>query len=328
MALGLPGAEAALSRVERLAGSPGWELPVLTYHRIAWEGSSSLDPAIRSADPETFEAHVTMLASERSMLSADDLLATRRSHRPLPPRAAMLTVDDAYVDFAEHAWPVLRRHRVPVTLFVPTAYPGEPDREFWWDRLHKALVATESDYVLTPIGRLALSSDQERADAHRRLCLAVRSMPHDDAMRWVDAVAAELGPVTPQRSVLDWGDLRRLVAEGVTIASHSRTHAMLDKVSSEQLVDELRGSRADLERELGGSPPMLCYPAGQASSEVEEAVADAGYEVAFSTREGINDLRHPNWLSLRRVDVGPRTTPNVLRLRMHRWTQPLTSALG
>ena len=50
-----------------------------------------------------------------------------------------MTFDDAYCDFADHAWPVFRRLGVPVTLFVATEYPDHPDRAYWWDRLHAGL---------------------------------------------------------------------------------------------------------------------------------------------------------------------------------------------
>ena len=40
--------------------------------------------------------------------------------------AVLVTFDDAYADFAEHAWPVLRAHGISPLLFVPTAFPGDP----------------------------------------------------------------------------------------------------------------------------------------------------------------------------------------------------------
>ncbi|MGH7448635.1 MAG: polysaccharide deacetylase family protein, partial [Longimicrobiales bacterium] len=35
-----------------------------------------------------------------------------------------ITFDDAFASFAQTAWPVLRDHRVPVTLYVPTDHVG------------------------------------------------------------------------------------------------------------------------------------------------------------------------------------------------------------
>jgi hypothetical protein len=44
--------------------------------------------------------------------------------------------------------------------------------------------------------------------------------------------------------------------------------------------------------------------------------AAAGYEIGFTTRRGVNDLRHVDWHQLDRVNVGPRTTTAVLRAQL------------
>ena len=39
-----------------------------------------------------------------------------------------LTFDDAFVNFRDEAWPVLREHGLPVTVFVPTDHAGRTNR--------------------------------------------------------------------------------------------------------------------------------------------------------------------------------------------------------
>ena len=64
------------------------------------------------------------LASTGRAVALGELLAARAEGRPTAPGAVHVTFDDAYGDFRDLAWPILRRHGVPVTLFVPTAFPG------------------------------------------------------------------------------------------------------------------------------------------------------------------------------------------------------------
>src|SRR5687768_15139138 len=131
--------ELAAGGLERLFPRSQSVLTVLAYHRVEQPGRrTELDPALLSATPEAFERQVAYIARACSPLSLDEVLAVRRGEAAMPPRAVLLTFDDAYRDFAEHAWPVLRRHGVPATLFVPTAYAGDSDLRFWWDRLHAA----------------------------------------------------------------------------------------------------------------------------------------------------------------------------------------------
>ena len=75
-------------------------------------------------------------------------------------------------------------------------------------------------------------------------------------------------------------ELKTLQRAGMTIASHSRTHADLIKVSDSQLRDEVQGSRDDLEKMLGITSELFAYPYGSWNKRVAAAVKDAGYQAA------------------------------------------------
>src|SRR5919198_4158856 len=159
-------------------------LTVLTYHRIdELHARPDLDPALISAAPREFERQVAWLAANARPLSMAELLEVRRTGTPPPPRAVLITFDDAYRDFAEHAWPCLRAHGVPATLFVPTAYPASPAPGFWWDRLHRALSDDHAPQAIaTSAGVLSLATDDDRTRAHRILRDWVKRSPHAEAM--------------------------------------------------------------------------------------------------------------------------------------------------
>src|SRR3954447_16449761 len=240
-------------------------LTVLTYHRIAERRADAddLDPALISASPRDFQRHVEWLVSNAAPVSLADVLAAQAGLAPLPPRAVLVTFDDAYRDFAECAWPVMREHGLPPTLFVATDYPGPRGHGFWWDRLHRALVRTSRcDPLPTPVGELPLATAADRERAHRALARMVHATPHNEAMAMLEQVIALVGDAEPICPVLDWPQLRQLAAEGVALAPHTRTHARLDRVPVERAREEIAGSRADLEREIGGGPAPPAVFAG------------------------------------------------------------------
>jgi peptidoglycan/xylan/chitin deacetylase (PgdA/CDA1 family) len=313
-----PPSAALIGAIERADPPAQSLLSVLMYHRIDEpEASPLLDPALISATPQAFEVQIEYLAAHRPCLSLADLFAVRRGERPLPPGAVMVTFDDAYRDFGTHAWPVLRRCGVPATLFVPTGYPGDPSRAFWWDRLWAALVATDRrGTVDSPVGPLVLSSQAERRDAARRLRAWVWATPHAEAMAGLERLLDALAVPPIAGSVLDWETLRGLQAEGLAIAAHTRTHPMLNRLAPSQAQDEILGSMDDLERELGGAPAAFAFPAGGYSDTLASWMGDAGFAVAFTTERGVNDLRDGVWRRLRRINVGLRTNLPVLRLQL------------
>lgn len=313
-------AEWILSALEHVDAGRSHVLPVLTYHRI-------LDPATRPGlhaglcvSPAVFECHLDTLSRRYEVISLADVLEARRGEAKLPRRALLLTFDDAYGDFEENAWPILRSRSLQATLFVPTWYPDHPDRWFWWDRLSDLLVTSSSrGRVSTPVGELAVGTARDRQRAFQLLRDHFRRVGVAESMAILEQLAADLGGPPTRNEVLGWASLRRLASDGVTLAPHSRTHPMLPSLDDAQLRDELIGSREDLEREIGACAPSFAYPSGAHDQRVVAAAADAGYEIAFTTRRGVNDLRHGQWLELRRINVGQRTSATMLRAQAGSW---------
>jgi peptidoglycan/xylan/chitin deacetylase (PgdA/CDA1 family) len=302
--------------MNRLTGR--W-LTVLTYHRIADRSGDrdDLDPGLISAGPLDFERQVDWLAAKAAPVSLGDVLAARAGLLRLPPRAVLVTFDDAYRDFADCAWAILRAHGVPATLFVATAFPGQRGHGFWWDRLHRALVRTaRRDPLPTPVGSLPLATGADRERAHRAVVTALHSMSHDEAMEMLRQVLTAVGDAEPVCPVLEWDELRALAAEGVALAPHTRTHPRLDRVAAARAREEIAGSRVDLQREIGQCPPAFAFPAGGCDERSRVLLEEEGFVLAFTTRRGVNDLTRPDWLRLRRSNVGRATTLPVLRAQL------------
>jgi peptidoglycan/xylan/chitin deacetylase (PgdA/CDA1 family) len=317
-----------VSLLERLDRPYPNTLAVLMYHRVIEPGEAAThDPTVVSATPAQFEEQIAFLAANVPLLSLDELLAVRRGQAEAPPGAVVVTFDDAYYDFAKHAWPILRRHGVPATLFVPTGFADDPKRPFWWDHLHHALVTTgRRDDLATHWGVLPLRTETDRAETFRLLRDRLKATPHHEAMAFLDGVTAELGVAPPGGSALGWDELRRLACEGVALAPHGRTHALLDQLSVDGARDEIKSSVTDLEREIGSAPRVFAYPAGALTEGVVELVREEGFEIAFETIRGTNDLRRVDWLRLWRINVGSRSSLPLLRAQLLSWPVRLRRA--
>jgi len=83
--------------------------------------------------------------------------------------------------------------------------------------------------------------------------------------------------------------LKALQRAGMTIASHTRTHPDLSKVSAAQLRDEVVGSRQDLQKMLGVTTDLIAYPYGCWSNRVAAVVKSAGYRAARALGGGISN---------------------------------------
>ena len=85
----------------------------------------------------------------------------------------------------------------------------------------------------------------------------------------------------PTMPLMDWSELGRMSDMGFRIGAHSRTHPHLAEVSRAALEDEIDGSAARIERELGVRPTAFAYPYGSVNETV--AAAARGFRFGLST---------------------------------------------
>jgi peptidoglycan/xylan/chitin deacetylase (PgdA/CDA1 family) len=293
-------------------------LRVLMYHRVIEPSDASVgNPSVVSATPHGFQQQVKHLAKHYRVVSPEQVLEAVRQERRLPDRAVLLTFDDGYRDFGEIAWPLLRRYRMPAVLFVPTAYP-DSRKEFWWDRLARAFSFTNRQTIdLAPCGQLALRTPAERQVSARTWIKRLETLPHEQAMRLVDEVCRELGEARREAgNELTWEELRQLVADGVTIGAHTRTHAALTQLPLEGVRSEIRSCRQELLQQLGRLMPIFSYPFGAHDDEVVEVVRQEGFELAFTCLHGFNCFPIADALRFHRTNITLRTTPFLFAVRL------------
>ena len=295
-------------------------LRVVTYHRVADKKTScTLNPRLISATPADFDEQMAHLAKNYDVMSMPEVLDAIENRSPLPSRAVLITFDDAYRDFGETAWPILRKHRLTATMFVPTAYPGQPEHRFWWDRVYQVILGTTRTALTGTRVEVKLGSPEERRASLRRIQAYIKSVPHEEAMALVDRVCAICGEArTDQRDVLSWNELRELAGDGVTLGAHTQTHPLLTRLSLAEARREIRGSQGDLRRETGSALPIFCYPNGSYNDNIVRIMREENFVLSLTTEDGENDLETMDPLRLRRINITPRTTPAIFRLRLMR----------
>ncbi len=320
-----PGADALIGWLERVGPWPAHRVVVLTYHRVDEPGVDGRDDRLISATPAQFEVQMAHLARGYAPVSIDDVLAARDGGRPLPARAVLVTFDDGCEDFEHHAWPVLARHGVPATVFVPTAFVGRPDRWFWWDAVHAAVTRTgapvlpwsATDGGTQPAGGLPVATPAEQQATLRALRVKLKRTPWSQVEPAVTELCIRAGVEPPPARVMGWDTLRRLRRAGVAVCAHTRSHAHLDRLPLERARAEIGASLQDLAHGLGAPPPpVFAYPGGQWSADVRALLPGLGVRLAFTTQRGDHDLAAGDPLAIGRINVSRSTGTNALRLQL------------
>ncbi|HEY7018488.1 MAG TPA: polysaccharide deacetylase family protein [Gaiellaceae bacterium] len=171
------------------------------------------------------------------------------------------------------------RFEQQLRLLVGRGYRGATFTEAVLAPPHrKTLAVTFDDGVRSVLDRAAPVLDELGLPATvfvpTELVGSAEPMSWPGVERWVG------GPHERELVPLGWDELRGLRERGWEIGSHTRSHARLITLEDAALTEELEGSRARLEAELGAPCRSLAYPFGEANAHVVEAGAAAGYEAA------------------------------------------------
>ena len=138
------------------------------------------------------------------------------------------------------------------------------------------------------------------------------------------------GPHERELTPMSWQQARSLVDSGWEIGSHTSSHPHLTRLGDTELAEELSGSRAVCERELGVPCRSLAFPYGDRDARVVAATGAAGYSAGASLPAG-NPAPDPlDWprVGVYNGDGGVtfrlKVSPAVRRLRGSRAWGPMT----
>ena len=275
---------------------------IVTYHRF----SDIADG--RTTTDKMFEEQVSYLSQHYSLVPLSSIANSLTNGKSLPPRTAAITIDDGFKDAYDVAFPILKRHSAPATVFVITDFL-DGKTWLWTDKLryltHRLPAGPITLKVHDRECAFDLNGESSRLNAATKVNDILKKLPS----RVKDTAIAELAsgvnvdiPAAPpvEYAPMSWQQAVEMDSNGVEIGSHTVTHPILPNVDDEELRWELSTSRSRLETVLNRPVPLFCYPNGNHDSRTRQAVADAGYTCAVTTKPFLND-RASDPLALSRV---------------------------
>ncbi|WP_246691943.1 MULTISPECIES: SAM-dependent methyltransferase [unclassified Mesorhizobium] len=104
-------------------------IPVLMYHSVSDDGPAAL--ARFRLTPAAFASQMAWLrANGFHAISSDQLEVCIAKRQPFVGRPVLITFDDGFQNFADHAWPTLRANDLTAEVFLVTDLVGESAQ---WD---------------------------------------------------------------------------------------------------------------------------------------------------------------------------------------------------
>lgn len=279
------------------------------YHRVA---EPELDPWGLSVSPSHFAEQLEVIKKYFHPLSMQELLGHLRQDK-VPNRSVVVTFDDGYVDNLYQAKPLLERSDVPATVFLVTEAIVE-ERNFWWDELEWALLqsgilpewfelrvnSSKYEWQLGDAREYSLQNRQK--DRQRRpwdappgsrlaffylIWQRLMELSKPERLEALDAIRTWAGASNELRRAdraLSKDEVNVLGEGGlIELGAHTMTHPSLKVISIAGQMEEILGSKAQLENIISGPVRSFSYPHGEYSVDTKELVQIAGFQGASTT---------------------------------------------
>jgi len=293
---------------------------VLMYHRVLdkEEISSSYSQNCIIVSKKSFAAQMKYLQSHLNAISLDDTIHSLKNKTPFPPKCCLVTFDDGWKDNYQNAYSILRKHKIPATIFLPTDYIGT-NKHFWQERLNKSLIrlyqhcTKDISYRNKALKRFQndelskiLYSNQN--DVKENIASFI-SKNKKQGQAKVDAVMQQIEDFSEvssanedqDRDFMSWEEIKEMAGDGIKFGSHGKSHTIL----TEAIVDlhqELSASKSTIESHLSLTIKSFSYPNGDYTNKITGQARQHGYEIAFGTEPGFI-TREDNPYTLKRINI-------------------------
>ena len=285
-----------------------YSLRCVVFHNIS-TSQSPFTAGIRvSITPKKFEAALRFLTAHYVPVHLQDVL-TNCDGRGLPPRAMLVTFDDAYASVAEWAAPLCQRFCVPAVFFVNAAFLDNqrlaPDNLVCYianvlgmETINAAIRAvpgkeTLEVHSLTEVfadffPAISLAEKESFLDALRKLSGISESRLAKDANLYLT-----------RKQLCDFSSF------DFEIGNHTYTHTHCRSFSQQEFVSEVDRNTEELEALSGEKVRSFSLPYGSSKDltpELAKHLERSGYQAVFLSESVANPLR-PDLFQLDRIST-------------------------
>lgn len=258
------------------------EFTVLSYHEIA-DKSETLDSTY-AVTPSNFDQQIRWLMDNGyHFIGIDDILNYRKSGKALPKKAVLMTFDDGYHSVYTNAYPIIKKHRIPVVIALVGSWLQAKDKVDFDGHT----IAREKFLSQKEIKEMVSSGLVEIASHSYFLHKGILGNPQ--------------GNMQPAVRTRQWlSDKQRYEDE---------------KSYQQRITNDLVKNNTFLKEYTGQKPRVMVWPYGHYNIEVRRIAERLGMNVGLTLDDGSNTRITPLW-GLRRILVENKMTLPDLKLNM------------
>lgn len=243
---------------------------VLMYHRVLpeklskEESSFLLEPGMY-VRPGAFEKQLVFLKKNYEVVFLEELIDELLANPNSKKNLVALTFDDAWYDNLKYAAPLLVKHNLPSTIFVPTSFI-EGSKLFWTDKIALALkscpLKLKELFVSFELSLEGISI-KEDADSLFKIINLLKNTSFKKRAELISKLGPHLEKTSSQ--FMSWQELKSLPKNFFKFGSHTHSHHFSDELSEEEFKQDIKTSLELLRRNFSSQQisKSFCYPSGR-----------------------------------------------------------------
>ena len=281
---------------------PSYSLRCVVFHHISAAESPFSAGINVNTTPDKFEAALRFLTAYYKPVRLEDVLANADG-RGLPPRAVLVTFDDAYASVLEVAAPLCRKYGVPAVYFVNAAFLNNrrlaPDNLVCYVAKLKGMETINT--AARAVGHTEFSEMHSLSEVFSSFFPSLTLTEREAFLKALSDLARINEARLAQESALylTSGQLRSLASFDFEIGNHTYSHVHCRRLSPAEFGQEIDQNKAELEALSGRSVRSFSQPYGSSkdlTAELAVHLKESGHKAAFLSESVANsqdtDLFH------------------------------------
>lgn len=288
---------------------------ILMYHRVIDDAPSQviMQPGMY-VTKSTFEMHIKYLKDHFELVSLDNILTNQHNQVDQHNYQATcaITFDDGWRDNYTNALPILKKYKVPATIFLSINFIGTNDW-FWPEKVYYLLQKSteperccnsEVKYLLSQ--KMGIHISKNNADLislGNKIVDRIKSFPSTYIEDFIVEWGGFLNDTFPQKRLfLNWAEIKDMSRHGMTFGSHTMSHRILTGLPKKEKESEIEESFEVLKEAKINLTPIFSYPNGDYDRETLDTIRYSRYRGAVTTLYGINNS-HTDPFRLKRIGI-------------------------
>ena len=235
-----------------------------------------------------FEVQIKYLNKFYNVISLEDAVNMLNSDKRIIDNAVAITFDDGYKNSLSDAYPILKKYKVPATLFLPSGLINE-NKLAWWDQVE------------------LFYGDKSEIESMKKL-------PNEKRIKMLKTMTPKIKNIPEKYKFLSKNELHKM-SDVFSYGFHTHSHPILTMTKKDEVKKEIINSKKKLENLLNMKIKSFCYPNGEFNDEIKNIVKNAGYDYACSIIKGRNKLGCDLY-ELKRINVDIDHGVDILAVKL------------